>query len=119
MKNVYASIDMLVDYAADNLCLDERNADFAKNGIFRLLGLNSYAEGTECKNNSEASPDKLLAEFVQACVAAGLFGEEEGEYYCDAVMGELMLNPKQTEDIFYEIYRNNGASAATQWFYDY
>ena len=119
MKNVYASIDKLVAYAADNLCLDERNADFAKNGIFRLLGLNSYAEGTECKNNSEASPDKLLAEFVQACVAAGLFGEEEGEYYCDAVMGELMLNPKQTEDIFYEIYRNNGASAATQWFYDY
>ena len=46
MKNVYASIDKLVAYAADNLCLDERNADFAKNGIFRLLGLNSYADGT-------------------------------------------------------------------------
>lgn len=119
MKKVYDSIDKLIAYAKDNLFLDGRNSDFVKNGVFRLFGLNSYENPPSCKNNSETAPDKLLAEFVGACVEAGLFEEDESEYYCDAVMGELMLQPKQVEDIFNEIYANEGAKAATQWFYDY
>ena len=119
MKNVYDSIDKLVAYAKGNLFLDDRNADFVKNGIFRIFGLNSYENGNSSKNISDSVPDEILSGFVKACVCAGLFCEEESEYYCDAVMGELMLQPKQLEDIFNGIYIKDGAKAATQWFYDY
>lgn len=118
MQQVYDIIDKLIDYAEKNLELDERNSDYVRNGIFRFLGLASYG-GKGKIAADDISPEKLLEKFSAACISAGLFTEEESEYYCDEIMGELMLNPKQTEDIFNSIYKKDGAKAATQWFYDY
>ena len=39
---VYASIDALVDFAVHNLDLDPRDADWMRNDIFALFGLDSY-----------------------------------------------------------------------------
>lgn len=118
MQQVYDSIDRLIDYAEKNLDLDGKNSDYVRNGIFRFLGLSSYS-GYGKIAADDVSPEKLLEDFSAACIGAGLFTEEEREYYCDEVMGELMLNPKQTEDKFNSIQKKEGAKAATQWFYDY
>ena len=39
---VYASIDALIDFAGRNLDLDPRDADWTRNNIFALFGLDSY-----------------------------------------------------------------------------
>lgn len=124
MKEVYSAIDELIFYAEKNLGLAKRNKDYVKNSIFNLLGLDSYDDAvTKTEDFSETaklkSPEKLVEKFKNACLAAGLFEECEAEKYCDAVMGELSLTPKEVEDKFYEIEKTEGAKAATEWFYDY
>ncbi len=119
MKKVYESIDKLIAYAKQNLNLDERDTDYVKNGIFRLFGLNSYDGNSADVNFIESAPDGVLKEFCEACVSAGLFAAEESEYYCDAVMGELMLAPSSVEKSFYEVAKTHGNMQAMRWFYDY
>ncbi|KFI92817.1 putative UTP--hexose-1-phosphate uridylyltransferase [Bifidobacterium saguini DSM 23967] len=43
LAKVYASIDALVAFAERNLGLDERDADWTRNNIFALFGLDSYS----------------------------------------------------------------------------
>lgn len=124
MQNVYKSIDKLVYYAEKNLGLESRNRDYVRNAIFNLFDLDAYddriAETEDFSDvDSLKSPEKLVAEFKDACLSAGLFEECEAEKYCDAVMGELSMSPKAVEDEFYEIEKTEGAKAATEWFYDY
>ncbi len=118
MKKVYRCIDRLIDYAEKNLGLDVRNEDYAKNAIFNLFGLDSY-ESDEKVFTDDKTPEKLIKEFDEACVEAGLYDESESEKYCDAVMGAISMLPSEVEKKFYEIKANKGGKAATEWFYDY
>ena len=118
MERVYKSIDNLIDYAENELGLAVKNADYVRNGIFRLLGLNSY-RGEVGGETEVKSPDELLKEFCDACIEAGLFGEEDSAYYSDEVMGELMLSPKDVDDKFRVLEKTVGSKAATEWLYDY
>jgi UDPglucose--hexose-1-phosphate uridylyltransferase len=118
MKEVYDSIDRLIDYAKKNLQLDERNEDYVRNGIFRFLGLDAYNR-TEEITTDQTTPEKLLSDFSASCVKAGLFTPEESEYYCDEVMGELSLSPKAVEDTFYQTLHTDGSQNATEWLYTY
>lgn len=117
MQRIYEIIERLIDYAKKNLGLDVRNEDYVRNGIFRLFGLDSF--GGQKSETDDKTPERLLAELEKECVAEGLVSEEKGEYICDAVMGELMLSPKEVEDKFYDIARSDGYEAATEWFYGY
>ena len=117
MNQVYSVIEELISYAKANLGLHARNEDYVKNSIIRLLKLEAY-EPTGIKSCEYSKPEALLEKFTAACVNAGIFPIEESEYYCDAVMGELMLSPKAVEDEFYKIYENSSKDA-TEWFYDY
>jgi UDPglucose--hexose-1-phosphate uridylyltransferase len=119
MQKVYQSIDNLIVYAQKYLMLDERDVLYTKNSIFRLLGLESYAGTTQQTQCTATSPDVLLNDFVAACVEENLFASEESEYYCDEVMGELMMSPSLVNCLFEQIEGAKGGKAATDWFYDY
>lgn len=117
MNSVYSVIDDLIAYAKENLGLHDRNEDYVKNSIIRLLNLEAY-EPSPIQPCEYSTPEKLLEKFTKACVDAGVFPVEEAEYYCDGVMGELMLSPKTVEDEFYKIYETSSKDA-TEWFYEY
>ncbi len=116
MENVYKSIDRLVSYAQKQLDLDRKDVDYVRNGIFRLLNLQSYAPDYQIEEPTDVAPDALLAEFTAACVDAKLFEIEEGEYYRDAVMGELSLLPSQLQSKF---EKAKTTKQATEWLYNY
>ena len=118
MTEVCRSIDALIDYARHELNLDEKNAHFVRNSIFRLLGLAEMHDdsGERC---SDTVPDGVLQRFVDACVTAGVFAREDAAYFCDAVMGELMMSPKDVQIQFEKTCHTLGNSQAMQWFYDY
>lgn len=118
MQEVYRSIDALLSYATEYLYLSRKNVDFIRNGIFRLLGLDSYA-GSEMVEPDRKPLEDLLSDFTQAAIAAGLFGPEKAEYYCDAVMGEMMLSPKEVQTFFDSKIEDVGSKAALDWFYRY
>ena len=117
MEKVYRAITALMDYAKKNMELEDKNVDYVLNGVLRLLGLGSYAPvPVSC---DDVLPNAPLGELLDACVAAGIFPEEEKGYYADEIMGELSLLPKAVDDKFGAIYASRGARAATEWFYDY
>ena len=117
---VYDNIDALLAYAEKNLNLHTKNVDYVRNGIFRLLGLDSYSGGERSTEEvSDKTPERLLDELTTACISEGLFEAQEAEYYSDAIMGELMLSPKDVQYIFEKRREAEGSEAALGWFYDY
>lgn len=118
MKKVYQSIDKLICYAKANLYLDKRNEDYIRNSIFQLFNLESYHE-KYVEQITDLSPESLLKEFTDACIACSLFEHHEAEYYCDQVMGLLSLLPNEIENLYNSYLKNQGSEAATQWFYNY
>ena len=118
MQEVYQSIDALLHYAEKQLMLPRKNVDFVRNGIFRLLGLDSYVP-IKAAENGEKSLEDLLSAFTQACISADLFTAEQAEYYSDAVMGEMMLSPMDVQSTFDLIHKTQGSAAALKWFFEY
>ena len=118
MTELYRSIDALIDYAERQLNLDRKNEDFVRNGIFRLLGLQEFSDATGEKC-LDTKPDSALKRFVDACVKTGVFEKEDASYFCDGVMGELMMSPKDVQSGFDAILNTHGSTDAMQWFYDY
>lgn len=124
MKEVYKYIGKLLSYAKQKLELDGRNEFYARNTVLDIVGLESWDESAaDCPYGGE-SVTALLGGLIGACVKEGLFAEEESERVADAVMGALMLSPKEVNDKFAEILRccslaNEPNSAATDWLYRY
>ena len=93
LNDVYASIDVLVDYAGKHLNLDPRDADWTRNRIFELFELDSYRPTGE--TTDDTAPDELLSRFRESCVAAGLFEPEEGPRYADVERVDVTEIPLQ------------------------
>ena len=123
MEKVFRSVEKLIVYAKENLYLSEKDADYARNGIYRILGIADFEalKGLSVDRNAGkgiSSPDELLKELVASCVEAGLIEEYQAEFIADEVMGEIMLKPSEVEKRFYEIFERDGSAAATEWLYD-
>lgn len=109
-------VKKLVGFARAKLMLDRRNELYARNAVLGILGLESYAdEGAPYAGESSAQLLSLLAE---AGTKEGLFSEEDAESVTDAVMGALMISPKETDEAFALRLRNSSVRAM-DWFYEY
>lgn len=117
-RRVYETIDALVDYAKAHLELDPANEDWARNQIFAMFGLNSYAP-TGATGAGHSRPDDLLADFAGALLADGLIEEEQVEAICDQAMGHLTLIPSQLQARFAQVQEADGGDAAMSWLYEY
>ncbi len=117
MERVYTAIDKLISYAERNLMLDERNADYVKNSVFGIFGLDSY--GLDKKDYDEDNLDVLLSGLSDALLENKLVEDYDLPAVLDRVMGALSKQPKEIEDKFYEIEKTQGSKQATEWFYDY
>ncbi|MDD7554470.1 phosphotransferase [Schaalia hyovaginalis] len=117
IREFYAVVDRLVSYARNNLLLDERDEIYARNRIFALFGLNSYAPTGSL--SQDTAPDELLDDFAKAGLAAGLFDESEVAHYCDRVMGICSLAPSGLQDAYARVLEEAGGTEAMSWLYHY
>ncbi len=117
MKQVYAALARLVNYAQLRLGLDARDALFARNSALGALGLESY-EDVEVAPYANESCAKLLEELMNAAKEAKLIEEGEEERIGDGVMGALMLAPSVVDDVFATI-KAKSSKEATAWLYEY
>ena len=109
-------VKKLVGFARAKLMLDKRNELYARNAVLGILGLESYAdEGAPYAGESSA---QLLSLLTEAGTKEGLFSEEDAESVTDAVMGALMISPKETDEAFALRLRNSSVRAM-DWFYEY
>lgn len=116
MKELYESIDRLVDFAKRKLGLTEKNFDYVRNGVLGILGLAFPYTGAE----AGATPvNELLGDFTVRAVSAGIFAAEDAEKYCDAVMGELSIPPHALEEVFTYLERKESGDSAMTMLYNY
>ena len=117
--DICETIDRLTDYAAKRLELDPRDAVYARNTVLAVLGVDSCAGFTGEGCGGAETPDALLSDLCEACVAAGVFAHGEEDKYRDAVMGALSLPPGEVEKRFARLLAEEGAKNATDWLYGY
>lgn len=116
MEILRDSLDKLICYARANLGLAEKNVDYVRNGILNMLSV-CIAPSDCCYECGDIAA--LIDGFSRAAANAGVLDDSRAESVCDFVMGELSLMPQALEERFAEIERRDGASAATDMFYDY
>lgn len=114
---VYKEISRLLDYAKKNLLLRDDDVNCVRNNILDILSLDSFDENDAVSDGYTV--DELLADFVSASVADGVFGKEDAAYYCDKIMGALSCAPSVLNDKFEEILNRDGSKAATDFLYGY
>ncbi|MBS7263365.1 MAG: UDP-glucose--hexose-1-phosphate uridylyltransferase [Eubacteriales bacterium] len=115
-------IEQLLSYAVHVGLTDERDRDFARNLLLDLFGLDAPApDGTVIPAYEKEMPVELLNALCDKAAEAGLIPENtvmQRELFDTRIMNALMPRPSQTADRFRQIYREQGAEAAGDWFYD-
>ena len=119
MEKVFNALDGLINYAVNNLELAAKNVDYVRNGLLRILNIDTYCPPSDAVYCTETRPEKPLNALLDACMEKGLVSEDERAAIADEVMGELSLSPKEVDDKFNLLMKEVGSKAATEWFYDY
>ncbi|WP_231129400.1 galactose-1-phosphate uridylyltransferase [Bifidobacterium choloepi] len=134
---VYATLDDLLQFAADRLGLDPRDLAWTRNRLldeldlpsYRHVGVDGQPAGHADATGSSAGPDELADRLWHAMVAAGLAGETAADNatpgrwtkqsLTDVVFGILSLPPSALDDRFAAVEADRGAMAAMDMLYRY
>ena len=112
---LFEALDKLTGYARNKLGLEKRNEFAARNAVLEALGVSAYEESGA--SYAGESVETLLYELFAAAEREG-YPVEDTESTEDAVMGALILSPKETDDLFSSRLRYS-PQRATEWFYQY
>ncbi len=113
---IYKFLNALVDYAEGCLGLDPRDRLYVQNKLLDIIGIPVWQDAEFAPTDDI---DSLLRDFVAAAVEDGIFEQPDGAYYCDKIMGELSLSPRDVDWAFSRVFEERGGAAATEWLYDY
>ncbi len=112
------AVKKLVCYGLENHLIDEADVIFTTNQLLEALKIEEYEEPEETYENVELEP--VLKELLDYAYETGVL-EENGVVYRDLfdtkLMAELMPRPSQVIAEFWQIYKEKGAKAATDYYY--
>ena len=114
---IYSSIKKLINYGLETGLIEEEDKVWATNRLLEALGLDSYEEPEE--DCSGADLEETLKELLDYACEKGLC--ENSIAYRDLfdtkLMGLITPRPSEVTAEFRRLYAENGADAATDWFY--
>ena len=114
---IYSSIKKLINYGLSAGLIEEEDRVWATNRILEALGLDSYEEPSE--DCSGAGLEEILGELLDYACEKGLC--ENSIAYRDLfdtkLMGLITPRPSEVTARFRKLLNENGADAATDWFY--
>lgn len=102
--DINTCIDELIEFAKNNLFLDDLDVNFARSGLLSVLGLKEYKAGKPNAERAEAAtPDKILSALVNAAVSAGLATKENAPLLRARLLETVALKPSQFNDLYEEL----------------
>lgn len=117
------NIATLVNYGLAAGLLDKADKIYATNMLLELFGIDDYDEPEnipEIADPAEFDLEQLLTEMLDYAAANSLL-PEDGIVYRDLfdtrIMGVIVPRPSDVIYTFNKIYKENGATAATDWYY--
>ena len=115
---VNEAVKKLVCYGLENHLLEEEDVVFTTNQLLEALQIEEYDEPQESYQHVELEP--VLKELLDYAYEHGVL-EENGVVYRDLfdtkLMANLMPRPSEVIKKFWEVYKENGAKAATDYYY--
>ncbi len=115
---VNEAVKKLVCYGLENHLLEEEDVVFTTNQLLEALQIEEYDEPQESYQHVELEP--VLKELLDYAYEHGVL-EENGVVYRDLfdtkLMAKLMPRPSEVIKKFWEVYKENGAKAATDYYY--
>ncbi len=117
--NINTCIDELIEYAKNNLFLDELDENFARSGILSILGLKTYEAGKPDLAKAEATePDKIISALIKAAEAQGLTTKEAAPALRARLLETVALKPSQFNDLYADL-GGKGSKKADAFLADY
>jgi len=112
-------IEKLLCFGLKKGLLEEADVIFARNQLLDIMGMDAAGEAIECDDLPETATS-ILEPLINDAVARGLTGDTQTErdLFDTRLMGALMPRPSQIRRTFDDLMKNEGAKAATDWFYD-
>ncbi|MEG0963348.1 MAG: UDP-glucose--hexose-1-phosphate uridylyltransferase [Lachnospiraceae bacterium] len=112
------AIKKLVCYGLEHNLISQEDTIFTTNQLLEVLKIEEYEEPEECYKNVELEP--VLNELLDYAYDTGIL-EENGVVYRDLldtkIMAQLMPRPSEIIKKFRELYNQESARAATNWYY--
>ena len=110
--NINTAIDQLIDFAQNNLMLDELDVNYARNKILSIINVDEYRKSkTDDGAEDTDSCDALLTELLDSCVLGKLITASAKEKTAQRMMRALSLKPSELTDIYANTKRINAAKA--------
>ena len=119
-REALRAVERLAAFALDKGLVDELDKDYARNGLIDLLGFDSPIDEAVEIGEIPATATTLLKPITDYACAKGLC-EDDGtsrDLFETRVMGIITPSPAETRMRFERIYAEQGAQAATDWFYN-
>ena len=112
------AIKKLVCYGLENSLIAQEDVIFTTNQLLETLQIEEYGEPEGTYENVELEP--VLKELLDYAYENGVL-EENGVVYRDLfdtkLMAKLMPRPSEVIAEFWQIYKDEGAKAATDYYY--
>ncbi len=116
---VYEAIKKLVQYGVDTGLLEEMDRIYATNQILEALHMDEYEE-PECDCTGVAGElESILKELLDYACQQGIIEDSIGyrDLFDTKLMNCLMPRPSEVSAKFWSLYQEQGAQAATDYFY--
>ena len=108
-------LNELVAFAIDKLELQNEDINFVRNSLLDLFKL--QAPGKQTNKYGDIQTD-VIDPIVQYAIDNNMILPEENILFETKLMGLLIPFPSATNKRFYEILKQDGAEAATNWLYE-
>lgn len=117
-NNVYEDINNLMQYALENLELDDLDKNFVLQEVLDIIKLNSYAETEiDFELAEQERPDYILNNLAGALLDCELCNDEEIDIIIDRIMSAVSFKPSK---LVYAFEDYNGINKkAMEWLYGY
>ena len=120
---VYSAIRNLAEYGVETGLITEDDRTYAINQLLEALRLDEYEEPAETEGSSEESGsmdlEAILKELLDYACSQGIIEDSIGyrDLFDTKLMNCLMPRPSEVIAKFWDLYKNQGAEAATDYFY--
>ncbi len=115
---IYEAIKKLVCYGLENRLISQEDVIFTTNQLLETLKIEEYEEPEDTYEHVALEP--VLKELLDYAYENGVL-EENGVVYRDLfdtkLMAKLMPRPSEVISKFWQIYKEKGAKAATDYYY--
>jgi UDPglucose--hexose-1-phosphate uridylyltransferase len=112
---VYGLIDGLIEKAVEAGLIETADEIYARNQVMHLLGLKTYSESSEKKDDTIPN---LVEKLVEYAVEESIIEDvlDDKEMFAANIMNVFLPRPSAVKAVFYEKYEESPA-AATDYFY--